>query len=127
MGMRRYYGYGLFAASAVVMLCACAAAQANPLLGKWRAEPNGFVTSDGLAVCEVDPEIEFTATQQTLYQAATQFRPAAKGTTDVVYQVAGNKVMVAAAAAGGSGATYIILGPNEIQATDMGNCKYTRE
>jgi hypothetical protein len=126
MGMRRYHGVVLFAATSVWMLCSCAA-QANPLLGKWRAEPNGYVTRDGLAVCEVDPEIEFTATQQTLYQAATQFRPAAKGTTDVVYQVTGNKVMVATAGAAGSGTTYVILGPNEMQATDMGNCKFTRE
>ena len=125
--MRNYRGLAVLAAAMLLTLDACGAGASNPLLGKWRAEPNGYVTRDGVALCEVDPEIEFTATQQTLYQAATPFRPAAQGTTPVVYQVSGKTVMVSVSGGAGSQTAYILLGPDEMQATDMGNCRYKRE
>ncbi len=100
---------------------ACSADPQNPLLGAWTAEPNGYVDSQGFEFCKVTPRMEFTPTTQTMFSATAQ------GTTDVSYLVSGNTVYVSSTPSFLDAPKYIILGPNEIQAASVGNCKYTRE
>jgi hypothetical protein len=104
-----------------------AAAAGNPLLGKWVAEPNGYVDRNGFAWCAVIPRMEFTTTTQTMYTAATKFRPAAQGTTQVHYLVSGNSVYVASMSTFVGAPKYTILGPNEVQSNDIGGCKFKRQ
>jgi hypothetical protein len=114
-------------ATGLAARAAAAAPAGNPLLGKWVAEPNGYVDRNGFAWCAAIPRMEFTPTAQTMYAAATKFRPAAQGTTQVHYLVSGNIVYVASMSTFVGAPKYTILGPNEIQTNDVGGCKYKRQ
>lgn len=106
--------------------CSARGQSSNPLLGKWKAEPNGFVGRDGFQYCKVIPEMDFAPASQTMYMAGTQFRPPAHGTTQVQYLVAGNKIYVSSTAGFAGAPMYTMLGPNEMQESAAGGCKYTR-
>jgi hypothetical protein len=113
----------LLAAAGTAM---CEAA-GNPLLGNWMLSGPGYVDRDGNSWCTTIPRLEFTATAQTVYVAATKFRAAAQSTTAVKYLVSGNKVFVASEATFYGAPSYVIVGPNKMMSEDVGHCPYEKK
>ena len=116
------------AAAIVFMACTtmCDAAD-NPLIGNWVLSGPGYVDRDGNSWCTAIPRLDFTATSQTVYAAATKFRPAAQSTTAVHYLVSGNKVFVASEATFYGAPSYLIVGPNKMMSQDVGHCPFEKK
>jgi hypothetical protein len=113
----------------VVLLVAgisASGAASNPLIGKWTLTGPGYIDRDGNNYCDALPEMDFTATTQTMFAAATKFRPAAQGSTPVFYLVSGNKVYVSATQGFFNAPDYIILAPNKMQTDTVGHCVYQK-
>lgn len=102
-------------------------AEINPLLGSWTLSGPGYVDRDGNDWCKTEPRMDFTATTQTIYTAATQFRPGAQSVTAVHYLVSGNKVYVASEATFAGAPSYTITGPGKMMSDDVGHCPYQRK
>ena len=99
------------------------AAPANPLLGRWLAEP-GPLDRSGFDTCAAVPALDFEPASQTMYTAAEKFRPAGKLTTQVIYFVAGNKIYVSSTPGFAGAPMYTLIGPGEVR--DNSGCKYRR-
>jgi hypothetical protein len=118
------------AAAAILFTAATTAmceADGNPLLGNWTLSGPGYVDRDGFNWCAPTPRLDFTPTSQTVYAAATKFRPAAQSTTPVHYLVSGNKVYVSSTASFYNAPSYLITGPNKMTSEDMGHCPYEKK
>lgn len=102
-------------------------AESNPLLGNWVLSGPGYVDRDGNSWCTAIPRLDFTATSQTVYAAATKFRPAAQSTTAVHYLVSGNKVYISSTATFYNAPSYLITGPNKMTSEDVGHCPYEKK
>ncbi len=99
-------------------------AAANPLLGRWQAEPGGVVDAAGRDACAAVPELDFSPTSQTMITAATKFRPMGKITTRAKYLVAGPKVYVSSTDGFAGAPMYTMLSASELR--DNTDCKYRR-
>ena len=113
----------LFAAAGTAMC----EADSNPLIGNWVLSGPGYVDRDGNSWCTSIPRLTFTATTQTVYAAATKFKPAAQSTTAVHYLVNGNQVYVASEATFYGAPSYRIVGPNKMMSEDVGHCPFDRK
>ena len=102
-------------------------AASNPLLGKWKLSGPGYVDRDGNSWCTATPMLEFTATAQTVYVAATKFRPAAQSTTQVTYLVSGNKVYASSTPSFYNAPSYLMVGPGKMMSQDIGHCPYQKQ
>lgn len=107
-------------------ISACGAAS-NPLLGKWKLTGPGYIDRDGNNYCDSIPEMQFTATAQTMFAAATKFKPAAQGTTQVQYLVSGNKIYVSSGPSFFNAPDYLILAGDKMETDTIGHCIYQRE
>jgi hypothetical protein len=122
---------GFYRVTALTMLfmagsiLTCEAAS-NPLLGNWILTGPGYVDRDGNSWCTSIPRLEFTASTQSVYTAATKFRPAAHSTTAVRYLITGNKVFVASEPTFYNAPSYTILGPNKMMSDDVGHCPFQK-
>lgn len=116
-------------AAAMLLIAAGTACEAadNPLLGQWTLTGPGYVDRDGNSWCTSIPRLDFTATTQTVYAAATKFRPAAQSTTPVHYLVSGNQVFVASEATFYGAPSYTIVGPGKMMSNDVGHCPFQRK
>jgi hypothetical protein len=122
---------GLRYASVVVAVLmagvsACGAAS-NPLLGKWKLTGPGYIDRDGNNYCDALPEMDFSATTQTMFAAATKFKPAAQGTTQVFYLVSGDKIYVSSTQSFFNAPDYLMLAGDKMQTDTIGHCIYQRE
>jgi hypothetical protein len=102
-------------------------ADSNPLLGTWKLTGPGFIDRDGNNYCDAIPEMVFAPTTQTMFAAATKFRPAAQGTTNVFYLVSGDKVYVSSKQSFAGAPDYLILAPNRMQTDTIGHCIYQKD
>jgi hypothetical protein len=102
-------------------------ADSNPLLGTWKLTGPGYIDRNGNNYCEAIPEMTFAPTAQTMFAAATKFKPAAQGTTNVFYLVSGNKVYVSPKQSFFNAPDYLILTPSTMQTDTIGHCIYRRE
>ncbi|HEX4293500.1 MAG TPA: hypothetical protein VHZ29_05150 [Rhizomicrobium sp.] len=102
-------------------------AESNPLLGNWMLSGPGYVDRDGNSWCTSIPRLNFTVTAETVYAAATKFRPAAQSTTAVHYLVSGNKVFVASAPTFYGAPSYVIVGPGKMMSEDVGHCPFEKK
>ena len=116
-------------AAAMLLMTAGTACEAadNPLLGQWTLSGPGYVDRDGNSWCNSIPRLDFTATTQTVYAAATKFRPAAQSTTAVHYLVNGNQVYVASEPSFYGAPSYTIVGPGKMMSNDVGHCPFTKK
>jgi hypothetical protein len=122
--------FGRVTAAAILLAAAGTAAceaESNPLLGNWMLSGPGYVDRDGNSWCTSIPRLDFTATAQTVYAAATKFKPAAQSTTAVHYMVSGNKVFVASEATFYGAPSYLIVGPGKMMSEDVGHCPYEKK
>jgi hypothetical protein len=99
----------------------CMAAPVNPLLGKWRVEPNGFVDGAGYQYCKTTLEMDFTPTTQTMRTAS------GPTVTKVTYIVGPTVVFVSSVASAGDPIKFVLIGANELKAPGVGACKFRRE
>jgi hypothetical protein len=102
-------------------------ADSNPLIGNWVLSGPGYVDRDGNSWCTSIPRLTFTATAQTVYAAATKFKPAAQSTTPVHYLVNGSQVYVASEATFAGAPSYRITGPNKMESEDVGHCPFAKK
>jgi hypothetical protein len=102
-------------------------ADGNPLIGDWVMSGPGHVDRDGFNWCAAIPRLGFTATTQTLYVAATKFRPASQSVATVHYLVSGNKVYVSSAPGFYGAPSYRIVGPGKMESEDAGHCSFDRK
>ncbi len=116
-------------AAAMLLTIASTACEAdsNPLLGQWMLSGPGYVDRDGSSWCTYIPRLDFTATTQTIYAAATKFRPAAQSTAAVQYLVSGNKVYVSSTPSFYNAPSYTIVGPGKMMSDDVGHCPFTKK
>ena len=102
-------------------------ADSNPLLGTWKLTGPGFIDRDGNNYCDAIPQMVFAATTQTMFAAATKFKPAAQGTTNVFYLVSGEKIYVSSSQSFFNAPDYLILAPNKMQTDTIGHCIYQKD
>jgi hypothetical protein len=102
-------------------------ADSNPLLGTWKLTGPGYIDRDGNNYCEAIPQMIFAPTSQTMFAAATKFKPAAQGTTNVFYLVSGDKVYVSSKQSFFGAPDFLILASNRMQTDTIGHCIYQKE
>lgn len=105
----------------------CCEAAGNPLIGIWKLSGPGYTDRDGNSWCTSMPRFDFTPTSETIYAAATKFRPAAQSTSAVTYLVSGNKVYVSTEPSFYNAPSYLIVGPNKMMSEDVGHCPYQKQ
>jgi hypothetical protein len=103
------------------------AAATNPLLGTWVYAGNGYVDRDGTDWCAFIPKMIFTATDQTMFAAATKFKPAAQGTTPVTYLVSGKNVYVSQIGNFNGAPLYTMTSADTMETSNVGTCIFKRQ
>jgi hypothetical protein len=71
--------------------------------------------------------MDFTATTETVYAAATKFKPAAQSTTAVHYLINKNQVYVASEPTFYGAPSYTIVDPNKMMSNDVGHCPFSKK
>lgn len=126
--MRSLYAMSLGAAALLVVSNSVCAGAANPLLGTWRAENLGAQkNSDGFDYCSANPAFTFTATTEIMYGPASPGQAPPQGKNDVTYLVTGNTIYVSSTPGFVNAPHYTMLNANEMQAGQIGNCRYKRQ
>ena len=119
----------ILAAAMLLALTGQALAAGNPLLGHWTLDMPVHNNGDGFDYCSANPAFIFMPKTEIMFgppNAPGQTMP--RGKNDVIYLVTGNTVYVSAMPPGFEGAPkYTLIGPNEMEAGQIGNCRYKRQ
>jgi hypothetical protein len=126
--MRSLYAISLGAAALLVVSNSVCAGAANPLLGTWKVENLGAQkNSDGFDYCSANPAFTFTPTTEIMYGPASPGQAPPQGKNDVTYLVSGNTIYVSSTPGFVNAPNYTMLNANEMQAGQIGNCRYKRQ
>jgi hypothetical protein len=126
--MQRFHRAVVIGLALGVALSSGCLAAANPLLGTWVAEDLGaHRNSDGVDYCEANPKFIFTATTEIMFGPASPGQAPPQGKNDVKYLVSGKTIYVSASDSFLDAPKYTMLNANEMQAGQIGNCRYKRQ
>jgi hypothetical protein len=126
--MQTICGTSLAAIAIVVASGSATFGVANPLLGAWKVENLGaHKNSDGFDYCSANPAFIFTPTTEIMFGPASPGQAPPQGKNDVTYMVSGNTIYVSSSAGFVDAPKYTMLSVNEMQAGQIGNCKYKRQ
>ena len=118
-----FMAIAIFAASSSTSLAA-----ANPLLGTWKVENLGaHLNSDGFDYCSANPAFTFTPKSEIMFGPASPGQAPPQGKNDVTYLVSGNTIYVSSSPGFAGAPKYTMLNANEMQAGQIGNCRYKRQ
>lgn len=116
------------AISIFAIASSAALAAANPLLGTWKAEDLGaHRNSDGFDYCSANPAFIFRAKTETMFGPASPGQAPPQGTNEVTYLISGNTIYVSSMPGFIDAPKYTMLSANEMQAGQIGNCRYKRQ
>jgi len=126
--MQSFYRANLAAMAIIAVSSSAGLGAANPLLGTWKVENLGAQrNSDGFDYCSANPAFTFTLKSEIMFGPASPGQPAPQGKNDVTYLVSGNTIYVSSSPRFVDAPKYTMLGPNEMQAGQIGNCRYERQ
>lgn len=118
--------------TAIAMIAAsnsAALAGSNPLFGTWAAENLGAQrNSDGVDYCSANPAFTFTPTTEIMFgPPASPGEAPPQGKNAVIYMISGNTVYVSTSPGFVDAPNYTMLSADEMQAGQIGNCRYRRQ
>jgi hypothetical protein len=126
--MQGFYRTSLAAMAMVAASSSAGFGAANPLLGSWKVENLGAQrNSDGFDYCSANPAFTFTPETEIMFGPASPGQAAPQGKNAVTYLVSGNTIYVSSSAGFLDAPKYTMLNPNEMQAGQIGNCRYKRQ
>jgi hypothetical protein len=126
--MQDAYRIGLVALMIVGASGSASYGAANPLLGTWKAENLGaHRNSDGVDYCSANLAFTFTPKTEIMFGPASPGQAPPQGKNDVTYLVSGNTVYVSSTPGFLDAPKYTMLSANEMQAGQIGNCRYKRQ
>ena len=126
--MREFYRPSLMGIALLAIANSAGLAAANPLLGTWKAENLGAQrNSDGFDYCSANPAFTFTPKTEIMFGPASPGQAPPQGKNDVTYLVSGNTIYVSSTPGFVNAPKYTMLGANEMQAGQIGNCRYKRQ
>jgi hypothetical protein len=126
--MRRFHRARVIGLALSVTLSSACFAAANPLLGTWVAEDLGVHrNSDGVDYCAANPKFIFTPTTEIMFGPASPGQAPPQGKNEVTYLVSGNTIYVSSSPGFLDAPKYTMLNANEMQAGQIGNCRYKRQ
>jgi Lipocalin-like domain len=126
--VRSFYRTPLAATAMLVLSCSTGLGAPNPLLGTWKVENLGaHRNSDGFDYCSANPAFTFTPTTEIMSGPASPGQAPPQGKNDVTYLVSGNTIYVSSSPGFVGAPNYTMLNANEMQAGQIGNCRYRRQ
>jgi hypothetical protein len=126
--MQNFYRTNLTAVAIVMASSVACLGAANPLLGTWKVENLGaHRNSDGFDYCSANPAFTFTPTTEIMFGPASPGQAPPQGKNDVTYMISGNTIYVSTSPGFLDAPKYTMLNANEMQAGQIGNCRYKRQ
>ena len=126
--MHAFWRMNLTAVIAIVASSSVSLGAANPLLGTWKVENLGaHRNSDGFDYCSANPAFTFTPTTEIMFGPSSPGQAPPQGKNDVTYLVSGNTIYVSSTPGFVDAPKYTMLNANEMQAGQIGNCRYKRQ
>ena len=126
--MRNFYRTSLAGIALLAIASSASFAAANPLLGTWKAENLGaHSNSDGFDYCSANPAFTFMPKTEIMFGPASPGQAPPQGKNDVTYLVSGNTIYVSSTPGFLDAPKYTMLSANEMQAGQIGNCRYKRQ
>ena len=126
--MQGTYQIGLVALVIVGASGSASLGAANPLLGTWKAENLGVHrNSDGVDYCSANPAFTFTPKTEIMFGPASPGQAPPQGKNNVTYLVSGSTIYVSSSPGFLDAPKYTMLSANEMQAGQIGNCRYKRQ
>jgi hypothetical protein len=126
--VKKFYQTSLTAIALLATTSSASFAASNPLLGSWKAEDLGVHrNSDGFDYCSANPAFIFRAKTETMFGPASPGQAPPQGTNEVTYMISGNTIYVSSMPGFVDAPKYTMLNANEMQAGQIGNCRYKRQ